>query len=97
MLLEVDEEEVLFQLFEGDAELLRQEAADGLERRLTEIYSDPALRESKRSEYTARLDFETKTIVQMGYSGYFLIRLVWLATHCQDPRSRTHVSVKRPT
>ena len=33
----------------------------------------PATRDAKRPEYVARLDFETKTIVQMGFAGYFLI------------------------
>ena len=30
-------------------------------------------RAAKRAEYAERLDFETKTIVQMGFAGYFLI------------------------
>jgi DNA polymerase-3 subunit alpha len=54
-------------------DLLRQEAIAGLERRLAELYPDAAIRENRRAEYAARLDFETRTIVQMGYSGYFLI------------------------
>ena len=54
-------------------DLLRQEAIAGLERRLAELYPDAAIRETRRAEYAARLDFETRTIVQMGYSGYFLI------------------------
>ena len=52
---------------------LRAEAANGLERRLAQLYPDAALRERRRPEYAARLDFEAKTIVQMGFSGYFLI------------------------
>jgi DNA polymerase-3 subunit alpha len=52
---------------------LRREAAAGLERRLAVLYPDPALREQKRPEYAARLDFETDTIVKMGFAGYFLI------------------------
>ncbi len=52
---------------------LRNEAAAGLERRLAVLYPDPATRDAKRPEYVARLDFETKTIVQMGFAGYFLI------------------------
>ncbi len=52
---------------------LRNEATAGLERRLIELYPDSASREAKRATYAARLDFETRTIVQMGYSGYFLI------------------------
>ena len=37
------------------------------------LYPDPAARDAKRPEYVARLDFETKTIIQMGFAGYFLI------------------------
>ncbi len=54
-------------------EHLRSEAAAGLERRLAALYGDVALRDAKRPEYVARLEFETKTIVQMGFAGYFLI------------------------
>ncbi|NDP43342.1 MAG: DNA polymerase III subunit alpha, partial [Aromatoleum sp.] len=54
-------------------EHLRQEAAAGLERRLATLYPEAAQRDAKRAEYVARLEFETKTIVQMGYPGYFLI------------------------
>jgi DNA polymerase-3 subunit alpha len=52
---------------------LRAEALAGLERRLAELYPDAAVRERKRPEYVERLDFETRTIVQMGFAGYFLI------------------------
>jgi len=52
---------------------LRAEAARGLEERLAQLYPDATERERRRAEYAARLDFETKTIVQMGFSGYFLI------------------------
>ncbi|MEP7183537.1 MAG: PHP domain-containing protein, partial [Betaproteobacteria bacterium] len=52
---------------------LRNEAAAGLERRLATAFPDPATRDAKRPEYTARLEFETKTIAQMGFAGYFLI------------------------
>ena len=54
-------------------DLLRSEATAGLERRLAEIHPDTATRDARRPEYSARLEFETRTIVQMGYSGYFLI------------------------
>ena len=54
-------------------EHLRAEAAAGLERRLAQLFPDVATRDAKRIEYTTRLDFETKTIVQMGFAGYFLI------------------------
>jgi DNA polymerase-3 subunit alpha len=52
---------------------LRSEAARGLEERLQQLFPDPAERDRRRGEYVARLEFETKTIVQMGFSGYFLI------------------------
>jgi DNA polymerase-3 subunit alpha len=52
---------------------LKREAAAGLERRLAALYPNPAVREQRRPEYVARLDFETHTIVQMGFAGYFLI------------------------
>ena len=54
-------------------EHLRDEAVAGLERRLLHLFPDAAIRDAKRPEYLARLDFETKTIVQMGFAGYFLI------------------------
>jgi DNA polymerase-3 subunit alpha len=52
---------------------LRHEAAAGLERRLEALFPDAAVRGAKRAEYVARLEFETATIVQMGFAGYFLI------------------------
>ena len=52
---------------------LRHEAVAGLERRLAMLYPDTATRDAKRPDYVARLDFETTTIVQMGFAGYFLI------------------------
>src|SRR5205085_4164724 len=41
--------------------------------RLTMLFPDATLRDQKRSIYTERLEFETRTIVQMGFAGYFLI------------------------
>ena len=52
---------------------LRAEASAGLERRLARLYPDPATRDAKRPQYETRLEFETKTIIQMGFAGYFLI------------------------
>jgi DNA polymerase-3 subunit alpha len=52
---------------------LAREAGAGLAQRLEALYPDPAERERRRPEYEARLEFETKTIVQMGFAGYFLI------------------------
>ncbi|MBK8689298.1 MAG: DNA polymerase III subunit alpha [Betaproteobacteria bacterium] len=54
-------------------EHLRAEAGAGLERRLAVLYPDPVERAARRPEYAARLEFETRTIVQMGFPGYFLI------------------------
>ena len=49
------------------------EAQAGLTKRLEQLFPDATLREQKRPEYEARLLFETKTIIQMGFPGYFLI------------------------
>ncbi len=52
---------------------LNSEASAGLERRLKASFGDATERDRIRPEYVARLEFEVKTIVQMGYAGYFLI------------------------
>ncbi|CAG4884887.1 DNA polymerase III subunit alpha [Georgfuchsia toluolica] len=52
---------------------LAAEAAAGLEKRLGQLFPTASTRESRRAEYVARLEFEIKTIVQMGFPGYFLI------------------------
>ena len=52
---------------------LVQQAREGLERRLEQLFPDPAERAGRRPEYDARLKIETDTIVQMGFPGYFLI------------------------
>ncbi len=54
-------------------DFLVQEAKAGLEKRLVELYPDPAERERRRPEYDERLVFECNTIIQMGFPGYFLI------------------------
>ncbi len=54
-------------------EYLLQQAREGLVHRLEIRYPDPLVRESKRAEYEARLEFEVSIIVQMGFPGYFLI------------------------
>ncbi len=46
---------------------------DGLETRLAHLYPDPAERERERPHYLERLEFEIRTIQQMGFPGYFLI------------------------
>ncbi len=54
-------------------EYLVAEAEKGLEVRLAELYPDPEERLKRRPEYDERLIFECKTILQMGFPGYFLI------------------------
>ncbi|MBS4098631.1 MAG: DNA polymerase III subunit alpha [Sulfuricella sp.] len=50
-----------------------EEAERGLLKRLELLYPDPAQRAEQEPIYRERLKFETDTIVQMGFPGYFLI------------------------
>jgi len=52
---------------------LREQASAGLEQRLQGLFPQNELRQSKFTEYQERLEFEVNTIIQMGFSGYFLI------------------------
>src|SRR3990170_7577310 len=45
----------------------------GLGRRLAALFPDSAAQGDAGQRYIARLEFELKTIIQMGYAGYFLI------------------------
>ena len=54
-------------------DFLIQEAKAGLEERLAQLYPAPEAREQQRQRYEDRLKFETDTIIQMGFPGYFLI------------------------
>ena len=54
-------------------DFLIQEAKAGLEERLVQLYPQPEEREQQRQRYEERLKFETDTIIQMGFPGYFLI------------------------
>lgn len=54
-------------------DFLVQEAKAGLEKRLVQLYPQPEEREKQRPRYEERLKFETDTIIQMGFPGYFLI------------------------
>ncbi|UXY17177.1 DNA polymerase III subunit alpha [Chitiniphilus purpureus] len=54
-------------------EYLAQQAREGLEARLAQLYPDAARRDAERPRYLERLKFETDTIIQMGFPGYFLI------------------------
>jgi DNA polymerase-3 subunit alpha len=60
----------------GDESLdgyLRSQAAAGLEARLAALFPEQELRAAQRPRYAERLEFELKTIIQMGFPGYFLI------------------------
>jgi DNA polymerase-3 subunit alpha len=52
---------------------LRQQAEQGLAARLEKLFADAAARTAAAPRYRARLDFEIRTIIQMGFAGYFLI------------------------
>ena len=54
-------------------DFLRSESLRGLEGRLAFLYPDEATRSSERPRYLERLEYENKTILQMGFPGYFLI------------------------
>ncbi|NDU85592.1 MAG: DNA polymerase III subunit alpha [Ferrovum sp.] len=54
-------------------EYMKRLALEGLERRLLELYPDVNLRQQEHTTYVERLEFECQTIIQMGFSGYFLI------------------------
>lgn len=55
---------------EAEAEALRNDAREGLERRLEKLGITDA---EARKSYFDRLDFETDIIIKMGFPGYFLI------------------------
>jgi DNA polymerase-3 subunit alpha len=57
----------------GLDDYMRHIAAQGLVERMQTLFPDPAEREARREQYEARLSFECDTIIQMGFSGYFLI------------------------
>jgi DNA polymerase-3 subunit alpha len=57
----------------GINEFLGQQVRAGLERRLLQLYPDEAKRAEQRQRYEERLQFETDTIIKMGFPGYFLI------------------------
>ena len=51
----------------------RQTSFEGLEERLAHLYPNVDVRDKKRPTYVERLEFEIKTILGMGFPGYFLI------------------------
>ena len=58
---------------EGLDDYLRAQSMAGLEQRLLALYPDAVQRDQERARYVERLEFEIRTIVQMGFPGYFLI------------------------
>jgi len=54
-------------------EFLRQQAERGLDARLAKQFADERARAEAAPVYRERLDFEIRTIIQMGFAGYFLI------------------------
>ena len=54
-------------------EYFREESIRGLHARLATLFPDETQRASKLPTYRTRLDFEIRTIIQMGFPGYFLI------------------------
>ena len=52
---------------------LRECAHAGLEKRLAQLFTDEAERSAHAARYRERLEFEIRTIQQMGFPGYFLI------------------------
>src|SRR5690349_5440019 len=69
---------------ESIEEFLRVAASRGLQQRLLQLYPDEAARNAASARYAERLEFEVKTIIQMGFPGYFLIVadfINWAKTH----------------
>ncbi|HET7731422.1 MAG TPA: DNA polymerase III subunit alpha [Usitatibacter sp.] len=58
---------------ESIEDYLRSQARAGLERRMAVLYPGEAERLAAQPRYRERLEFETRTIIQMGFPGYFLI------------------------
>ncbi|RYX96308.1 MAG: DNA polymerase III subunit alpha [Comamonadaceae bacterium] len=54
-------------------EYFRYASFEGLEERLKHLYPKEDVRDQKRPEYAARLEFEINVILKMGFPGYFLI------------------------
>lgn len=55
------------------ADFLVHQAEEGLQVRLAQLYPDPTERAQHQAEYQERLRWECKTIIDMGFPGYFLI------------------------
>jgi DNA polymerase-3 subunit alpha len=54
-------------------EYFRYASHEGLKERMAHLYPDVAQRDKEMPRYLERLEFELKTILEMGFPGYFLI------------------------
>lgn len=54
-------------------DFMAQQAREGLEKRLVELFPDETERQAKRKVYDERLAYEIDVIVKMDFPGYFLI------------------------
>ncbi len=57
----------------GPNDYLMKESRSRLATRMAQLYPNTEERGQRTEEYSARLEFELKTIIQMGFAGYFLI------------------------
>ncbi len=57
----------------GLNDYLTHQSHSRLTTRMAQLYPNTDERERHMAEYAARLEFELKTIIQMGFAGYFLI------------------------
>ncbi len=57
----------------GLDDFLASQAKSGLVKRLADLCPEPEAHEQAKPRYEARLEFEIRTIVAMGFAGYFLI------------------------
>src|SRR5690606_28761464 len=55
------------------ADYLVQLSREGLEKRMRQLFPDEEERQKNYPQYLERLDWECKTIISMGFPGYFLI------------------------
>jgi DNA polymerase-3 subunit alpha len=76
-------------------DFLRSESERGLQDRMRQLYPDEAVRAAKMPEYSERLAFEIKTIIDMGFPGYFLIVADFIrwAKQYRDPKFPNGVPV----
>ncbi len=76
-------------------DFLHTESERGLQQRMLHLYPDEVERAARMPEYTERLAFEIKTIIKMGFPGYFLIVADFIrwAKSYRDPKFPNGVPV----